>query len=108
MSLLKLPSSIEGRLPADINDVPWTRALAAGSLVASAALMLTGRRKSGIAVAVAGAAVALMEEPELVKKWWDSIPDYTRTAQDLLQRVEGYVGDITEQGERLRRIVRKA
>lgn len=108
MSLLKLPHAIEARLPKTGEEFPWARSVAALSLVTSAALLLTGKRRAGIAIAVAGTAVALIDEPELVKKWWNSIPDYTKSAHELLQRVEDYVDEIADQGERLRKIVRKA
>ena len=103
MTLMKLPRQIEARMPNSLNDVHWTRAVAATSLVASAYLLVTGRRKSALAVAAGGAAVALLEKPEALREFWNGVPGYLRSAKDMLVRVEEFVEDIAERGDKLRK-----
>jgi len=108
MTLMKLPRQIEARMPESLNDVHWTRAVAAGSLIASAVLLVTGRRKSALAVAVGGAAVALLEKPEAVQEVWRGIPGYLRSAKDMLVRVEEFVEDVAAKGDKLRKTLTDA
>lgn len=98
---MKLPQQIEGKL----TEIPWTRSVAAGSLVVSALLLISGRRKSGIAVAAAGATLALLENPEAVKEAWESMPRFVRAGQDFLVRVEDFVDELNKQGGRLRKVL---
>jgi hypothetical protein len=107
MTLMKMPKQIEARIPDSIrevsSEVTWTRAVAAGSLIASAVLLVTGRRKSALAVAAGGAAVALLEKPELVQEIWKGIPGYLHSAKDMLVRVEEFVEDVAAKGDKLRK-----
>jgi hypothetical protein len=107
MSLSKFPKQIEANLPSNLKAVPWTRSLAAGTLLASAVLLVLGKRKAALAVAAAGGAVALIEDPDGVKKFWNDIPDYVKAGQKLLARVEGLVEQAGEQGGRLMDMLRK-
>lgn len=99
--LMKLPRQLE----ATVAEIPWTRSVAAGSLIVSALLLVSGKRKSGIAVAAAGAAVALLENPEAVRDVWDSLPRLVRGGQDFLVRLEDFVDELNKQGVRLRKAV---
>jgi hypothetical protein len=103
MKLMQLPRQIEARLPDSVSEVHWTRAVAAASLVASAYLLVTGRRKSALAVAAGGAAVALLEKPEVVQDLWKGMPGYLRSAKDMLVRVEEFVEDVAAKGDKLRK-----
>ena len=108
MTLMKIPKQIEAvrdSLPEISAEVPWTRAVAAGSLVASAILLFTGRRKSALAIAAGGAAVALLEKPEVVQEIWKGIPGYIHSAKDMLVRVEEFVEDVAAKGEKLRKTI---
>lgn len=98
---MKLPRQIE----ANLTEIPWTRSVAAGSLIAGALLLVSGRRKSGLAVAAAGAAVALLENPDAVKDVWESMPRFVRGGQDFLIRVEEFVEELNKQGVRLRKVL---
>jgi hypothetical protein len=103
MTLMKLPKQIEARIPDSMPDIPWTRVVAAGSLVASAVLLVTGRRKSALAVAAGGAAVAMLEKPEVVQEIWKAIPGYLNSARDMLVRVEEFAEDLAAKGDKLRK-----
>jgi hypothetical protein len=89
-------------------DKNWVRTVAAGSLVTGAVLLATGKRKAGLTIAAAGTIFALVEDPEGVKKVWNSIPDYLDSGHSLLTRFEKFVAELTAQGEKLRSVVEKA
>jgi hypothetical protein len=101
MKLMKMPKQIEARLPDSLPEVPWTRAFA-GSLIVSAWLLFTGRRKAALAVAAGGAAVALLENPDVARELWKGIPGYLHSAKDMLVRAEEFVEDVAEKGNKLR------
>lgn len=98
---MKIPRQIE----ANLTEMHWTRSVAAGSLVVSALLLISGKRKSGIAVAAAGATVALLENPQALKEAWESMPRFVRAGQDFLVRVEDFVDELNKQGGRLRKVL---
>lgn len=113
MSLSNIPKQIEAKLPDNLRDVSWnsvhlTRSLAAGTLLASAILLALGRRKAALAVAAAGGAVALLEDPEGVRKFWNDIPGYVQAGQRLLARFEGVIEQVAEQGESLKDVLKRA
>jgi hypothetical protein len=87
----------------NINQIPWTRAVAAGSLLTSVCLLIAGKRKAALAVAATGTAVALMEDPAAIRKFWNDLPDYMQTGQKFLGRMEGFVEELAAQGENLRK-----
>lgn len=93
------------KIARQMEDMHWTRGVAAGSLLVGAVLLITGRRKSGLAVAAAGAAVALLENPEAVRDFWDQIPRLLRSSQDFLVRIEDFMEELNKQGIRLRKTV---
>jgi hypothetical protein len=108
MSLSNIPKQIEARLPNNLSSVPWTRSLAAGTLLSSAILLALGRRKAALAVAAAGGAVALLEDPEGVRKFWNDIPSYVQAGQRMLARFEGVIEQVSEQGVSLKDVLKRA
>ena len=103
--LKRIPAQIDAHIPEAVKEFPWTRAVAVGSLIAGACLLFSGRRKAALAAAVAGAAVAALEKPEVVKELWDNTPKYLRAGQDFLLRAEDVVDDLRKKGEKLKGIL---
>src|ERR1700754_2030288 len=101
----RLRDSLDDNLPGGTSA--WTRGLAAGSLLTGAVLLATGRRKTGLAVTAIGSVIALLEESDGVRELWDNLPDYIHTAQEALGRFEGFVQDLAEQGDRIRKVIRE-
>jgi hypothetical protein len=85
----------------------WTTWVAAGAVVAGGALMVTGNRRAGLAVAAAGTALALIEEQDVVTTFWKNLPDYLNQAQDFLDQVERYMAEASIQGQRIQSILRR-
>ena len=85
----------------------WTNLLAAGAIVAGGALMVTGHKRAGVAVAAVGTVLALLDEPEAVDAWWKNLPHYLTGAQDLIDKVEHYLSEASVQGNRLKSILNR-
>lgn len=93
------------KIARQVEEMHWTRGVAAGSLLVGAILLITGRRKSALALAAAGAAVALLENPEAVRDFWEQMPRLLRSSQDFLVRIEDFMDELNKQGVRLRKAV---
>jgi len=101
----RLKDSLDDNLPGGTSV--WTRGLAAGSLLTGAVLLATGRRRAGLAVAATGSVFALLEESDAVREVWENLPDYLQSAQKALGRFETFIQDLSEQGDRIRHIIRE-
>ncbi len=88
-------------------QITWQRGVAAGSLLTGAILLATGKRRAGIALTVVGAAAALLEDVEGTRDLWNSIPQYIESGQQVLGKVEKFVEELAEQGERVSKIISK-
>jgi hypothetical protein len=109
-SVYPYPAAGSASLPAPATQPKvddWTTLVAAGTVLAGGALMLAGHRKAGLAVAAVGTVVALLEEPGAVESWWENIPSYLNGAQEMLDKVEGYLNEASVQGHRIQSILRK-
>lgn len=89
------------------NSVQWVGMLAAGTLAASGVLLVSGRRRAGLVAAVSGVALTMLDQREVVAKWWDVLPIYLEEVQGLLNRAQTAVEDLSAQGEKLRRVLSK-
>ena len=85
----------------------WARFAAGGSLLAGGVLLLTGNRRVGLVTAVAGTALAVLDQQETVKAWWNALPGYIEQVQHVLGQVEEGVAEVAAQRERLHRILTK-
>lgn len=83
----------------------WLRVAAAGALAASGVLLMAGKRRAGLATAAAGTALVVLDQQEAVRDCWNRLPGYLEEAQNILNRVQGAVDDLSVQGERLHRIL---
>jgi len=83
------------------NSINWLRIASAATLVAGGALLLGGKRRSGLFVAATGTALALMDQQDLLQKWWAVLPQYIDNIQDLLNQAEGAVEEFAAQREKL-------
>jgi hypothetical protein len=101
-------NSLPSPLVEVVQESPWPRAVAAGSLVAGAFLLLAGRRRAALAAMLAGAAVAAMEKPQVVREIWENTPKYLRAGQDFLLRAEDVVDDLRAKSEKLKGMLNRA
>jgi hypothetical protein len=91
----------------DHTSAPPLRIMAVVALSASIGLLLAGRRRAGVAVAAVGTALALMEDPDTLSRWWCELPSFIGKSQQVLDRVEQVVENFSESGTQLRNLVAK-
>jgi hypothetical protein len=85
----------------------WIRYAAAGTLAASGALLVTGHRRIGLVTALSGAALALIDQQDVVRKCWDRLPEFLEDLQGLLSKTQSAVEDFSSQSEKLRQVLSK-
>ena len=68
---------------------------------------VAGVEPAGQLPTAAGAAVALLEDPDGVRRFWGDVPSYVQAGQKLLARVEGLVEQAAEQGIRLKDVLKR-
>lgn len=73
----------------------WVEVAAGGSLLAGGLLMLTGQRRAGLVMAMAGAALTLLGQQETVRDWWEQFPGYVDRVQNLIGRVQGSMDELS-------------
>jgi hypothetical protein len=93
--------------PQKANAVNLVRIAAAGTLLASGVLLVAGKRRAGLATAVTGAALAMLDQKEIVSRWWNALPGQLDEIQRVLGRTQAAVEDLSVQGEKLRRVLRR-
>ncbi len=97
-------SSFETR-EEDASGTNWIRYAAAGTLAAGGALLVTGHRRIGLIAAVSGAALALIDQQDVVRSCWDRLPEFLENLQGLLTKTQSAVEDISTQSEKLRQVL---
>jgi hypothetical protein len=93
------------RIGSAVEGANWARVAAGGGLLAGGLLLLTGNRKAALVAAASGTALAMLDQQETVKAWWNALPGYIDTVQQLLGQVEQTVAEVAAQRERLHRIL---
>jgi len=106
-------------LPNPVGDAPvapdagktasnyWLRIAAGSSLVAGGILLLNGKHRAGLLATVTGAALAMLDQQEVVEAWWLALPGLIDDAERMLGQVDGVVASLDQQREKIRTLVRK-
>jgi hypothetical protein len=85
----------------DSSSVNWVTIAAATTLAAGGALLVCGRPRAGLVAAASGAALAMLDQQEIVSTWWKALPNYLAEVQEVLGKVQDTLDDISAQRERL-------
>jgi hypothetical protein len=85
----------------------WIGFAAGGTLVAGGLLFLIGERRAGLVAAASGTALAMLDQPETLRSWWEALPGYIDQVQHLLGHVQDTVNEVAAKREDLRRILAK-
>ena len=73
------------------------RYAAAGTLAAGGTILLCGCRRTGLLAAVVGTALAMIDQQDNMRVWWNALPGYLDEAQSFLNRAPGVVDDVNKQ-----------
>src|ERR1035438_1986798 len=110
MGIVSIPrrkASEREQVSAPEADSPnWVNIAAGGTLLAGGLLLLTGQRRAGIVMAVAGSALTLLGEQEIVRDWWDQIPTYIDQVQNMIGRVQSSMEELTVTRENLNKEIK--
>jgi len=79
----------------------WLRLGAGASLLTGSILLLTGKRKPGLLLTVAGTALAMLEHREIVAEWWEAMPRHLEKAQHMLEQTQQTVDDLTDKRDKI-------
>jgi hypothetical protein len=85
----------------------WTGYAAGGTLIVGGLLLLTGKRRAGTVAAASGAALALLDQQDVLRAWWQALPGHIDAVQNVLNKVQDAVNDVAEKHEKLARILAK-
>jgi hypothetical protein len=84
-------------------SVNWLGYAAAATLVASGALLLSGNKRAGLAAAATGATLALIDQKDSLRQWWELLPGYISEVQRVLTQISETVDEVAAQTEKLSR-----
>ena len=105
MSGVPLPQTAnfpQGHVEPHDSEIEWLRPTVGGTLLVGSLLILSGKRKAGLVVAAAGAALALLEEQDAVAEWWRGLPRYLDEAQRFLNQAQRTIDDLSSKRDKLR------
>jgi hypothetical protein len=89
----------------DDSSLNWLRASSALTLVASGALLLSGKNRLGLVAAATGTSLAMIDQQDTLTKWWAMLPGYIAQVQGILEQVESAVDQFGQQREKLGQIL---
>jgi hypothetical protein len=89
------------------DGVNWAQIAAGGSLLAAGLFLLTGQRRAGIVAAAAGATLVALDQQDVIAQWWNALPGYVESAQNLLNQVQDSVEELAYQRERLHKVIHR-
>jgi ABC-type transporter Mla subunit MlaD len=68
-------------------------------------LLLSGNRRAGLLAAASGTTLALLDQQETLRSWWNALPGYIDQVQGLLGQVQDTVNEVAVKREALRRVL---
>jgi hypothetical protein len=89
----------------EAKNADWAIIAAGGSLIAGGLLLLAGYRRAGTLAAASGAALALLDQQDTLRRWWNALPSYIDDVQQVIDQVQGSVENVAEQRAKLRTIL---
>jgi len=91
-----------------MQELRWKRAVATGSLLTAAALLLSGRRKAALVATGVGAMALLAEDPDSVRRIWNHAPRYLQDGHAILDRLEEVRSSLETQKQQARHILSRS
>ncbi len=104
MELVKEKGAV-GQILDGGHEVHWSHHVAAAALVAGAALLILGKQRRALAIAMAGATATVFERPQQAQELWKRLPEHIHSAQDFLVRAETFIEKLAEQSARIRETI---
>jgi hypothetical protein len=83
----------------------WIGFAAGGTLVTAGLLLLAGERRAGMVAAASGTALALLDQQQTLRSWWNALPGYIDQVQDVLVKVQDTVNEVAAKRQDLSRVL---
>ncbi len=84
------------------NDLDWVGIAVGSTFLGGALLLLSGKKKAGLAVAAGAMALTLLDQQETIREWWNTLPKYLDDAQRLLDQAQATIEDLAAKRDKLR------
>jgi hypothetical protein len=84
------------------NEPDWVGIAVGGTFLAGSLLLLSGKKKAGLAVTAGAMALTLLDQQETIKEWWNTLPKYLDDAQHLLDQAQTTIEDLANKRDKLR------
>jgi hypothetical protein len=81
----------------------WVGFTAGATLAVAAVLLLSGNRRAGMVAAATGTTLAVLDQQEAMRSWWNALPRYIDQVQGVLGQVQDTVNEVAVKREALRR-----
>lgn len=89
------------------NEPDWAGLAVGGTFLAGSLLLLSGKKKAGLAVTAGAMILTLLDQQETVREWWNTLPRYLDDAQYLLDQAESTINDLAAKRDKLRSMFNK-
>jgi len=80
----------------------WVGMAVGGAFVAGTLLLLSGKKRAGLAVTTAATALTMLDQQEIVREWWNKLPRFLDDAQRVVSQVQETVDDLAARSNNLR------
>ncbi len=84
------------------NEPDWVGIAVGGSFLAGSLLLLSGKKKAGLAVTAGAMALTLLDQQDTIRAWWNTLPKYLDDAQQLLDQAQNTIEDLANKRDKLR------
>ncbi len=83
------------------SKVDWVNVAAGGALVVGGLLLLSEKKRVGMAVAATGTALALIGQEETVRAWWKQFPLVVDQVQTLVSEAQSKLSEFAARRDAL-------
>ena len=84
------------------NEPDWVGMAVGGTFLAGALLLLSGKKKAGLAVSAGAMVLTLLDQQETIREWWHTLPKYLDDAQRMLDQAQSTIEDLASKRDKLR------
>ena len=84
------------------HEPDWVGIGAGSAFLAGALLLLSGRKKAGIAVTAGAMTLTLLDQQATLKEWWNTLPKYLDDAESVLDKALKTIENLGSKRDKLR------
>lgn len=92
----------QGEIMKAHKDPDWMGIAVGGTLLTGALLLLSGKKKAGLAVTAGAVVLTVLDQQDTLRGWWSTLPKYLDDAQRLLDQAQNTIEDLAAKRNKLR------